>query len=182
MRVFVACSSSDSVNMEYRNIATEVCTMLAKNGHKLVYSGADTGMMGKCYMTYKYEGGKVKAIVELHDKQTLENLEVDAYEVTTSTFDRTKLLFESSEVVLILPGGLETFAELFSIMEEVRTKNSDTKVILFNFNNYFTPLLKYLTNCHEEGFISGKELKCFNIVTDVKSLEIYIRSLEKKER
>lgn len=178
MRVFVGCSAKESVPMEYRVLATDLSTFLAKRGHKLVFGGMDTGMMGKCYMTYKYEEGKIKAVVEVHDTETLKAIEVDAYEVTPTTFERTKVIFESSELIIILPGGIGTLAELFSIIDEIRQKKLNKPVILFNFNNYFTPLLSFFRKCHEDGFMTDKELKMFNIVTDLKSLEIYIKKLE----
>lgn len=179
MRVFIACSASDNAKLEYRTLASEVSTNLAKNGHKLVFGGADTGMMGKCYMTFKYEGAKTKAVAEIHDAELVKELEVDAYEITPTTFERTKELFNSSELVLILPGGLGTFAEFFSILDEKRQKGLDTPIVLFNYDNFYTPLLNFMKKCHEENLISERDLKQFGIVTDTKSLELYINSLKK---
>lgn len=181
MRIFIACSARESVPLKYRTLASDLSTMLAKLGHKLVFGGVDTGMMGKCYMTFKYEGGKVKGIAEVHDADTLKELELDAYEVAPTTFERTKLLYDSSDIVLILPGGIGTFAELFSMLDEKRQKGLDKEIIIFNYNNFYTPLLKYIRNCHEEGFISEHDIRLLNIVTDIKSLEFYLKKLEKRK-
>lgn len=180
MRVFVACSSVDNVPLAYRDKASEVATMLARNGHKLVFKGSDTGMMGNCYMAYKYEGGKVKAIVEVHDAPNLEMLELDAYQVKTNIFERTKELYEASDAILFLPGGLETLGELFSMLDEKRQKKDEKKIILFDYNHFYTPLLKLLSDQYKEGFVSKKDLQLFDIVTDVKSLELFLNRLEKE--
>lgn len=180
MKVFVACSGVESVALEYRNLASEVATMLARNGHKLLFGGLDTGMMGKCYMAYKYEGGKVKAVVEVHDANNLDMLELDAYEVKPTVFERTKEFYNSSDLVLFLPGGIGTYGEIFSILDEKRQKKSDKKIILFDYNHFYTPLLKFLSDTYKEGFVSKKDLQLLDIVTDVKSLELFLRELEKE--
>lgn len=180
MKVFVSCSDVDNVYLNYRDLASEVATMLARNGHKLVFEGKDTGMMGNCYMAYKYEGGKVKAVVELHDAENLDMLELNAYEVKPSVFERTKELYSSSDVVIFLPGGLGTFGELFSILDEKKQKRHEKKIILFNYNNFYTPLLKFLSDVYKEGFVSRRDLQLLDIVTDVKSLELFLRDLEKE--
>ncbi len=180
MKVFVACSGVDNVAIPYRDLASNVATMLARNGHKLVFGGCDTGMMGNCYMAYKYEGGKVKAIVEVHDAPNLDMLELDAYEVKTNIFERTKELYESSDLVVFLPGGLGTMGELFSMLDEKRQKCQDKKIILFNYQNFYTPLLKFLSDTYKEGFVNKKDLQLLDIVTDVKSLELFLKGLEKE--
>lgn len=180
MKVFVACSGVDNVPCDYRDLASEVATMLARNNHKLVFGGVDTGMMGKCYMAYKYEGGKVKAVVELHDAENLEMLELDAYEVKPTVFERTKELYNSSDVVIFLPGGLGTYGEIFSMLDEKRQKKQDKKIILFNYNHFYTPLLRFLSDVYKEGFVNKSDLQLLDIVTDVKSLELFLRGLEKE--
>lgn len=180
MKVFVSCSSVDNVSTIYRDLASEVATMLARNGHKLIFGGLDTGMMGNCYMAYKYEGGKVKAVVDVHDTDTLDMLELDAYEVKPSVFERTKELYSSSDIVILLPGGLGAYGELFSMIDEKRQKMHEKKIILFNYKHFYTPLLKFLSDVYKEGFVNKEDLQLLDIVTDVKSLELFLKDLEKE--
>lgn len=182
MRIFVGCSPNSNVPLEYRDLASNIATMLANNGHKLVFKGEEEGMSGKCFMTFKYEGAKTKAIIESKSLDELKDLEVDAYEVEMNTFDRTKKIYSSSEVVLILPGGLGTLAELFAFIEEKKNTNSDKAIILFNYNNFYTPLLMAMKDSFSQGFISESELKRIDVVTDVRSLELYLKTIEKKKK
>lgn len=180
MRIFIGCSAKDAISMDYKKIASDVSTMLAKRGDKLVFGGSECGMMGKCYFTFRYEGSKVKAIADITDAKEVDNLDVDASEITLNTFKRTEMIFESSEVILILPGGIGTFREFFSMLDEKRTKNLDKPIILFNYNKYFSPLLGVLTKGYEENFITKRDLKLFDVVSDIKSLEMYLNNLERK--
>ena len=180
MRVFIGCSAKDAVNSEYKVLASDVSTMLAKRGDKLVFGGSECGMMGKCYFTFRYEGSRVKAIADITDAKEVEALDLDASEITLNTFKRTEMIFESSEVILILPGGIGAFREFLSMLDEKRTKNLDKPIILFNYKKYYTPLLNFLTKCYEGNFISKRDLKLFDVVSDVKSLEMYLNNLERK--
>ncbi len=182
MRIFVGCSSNSNVPLEYRELASSVATMLANNNHKLVFKGEEEGMSGKCFMTFKYEGAKTKAIIDSSKLDDLKGLEVDAYEVEMNTFDRTKKIYSASEVVLILPGGLGTLAELFAVLEEKKNTNDDKPIILFNHDNFYTPLLKALKNLFSLGFVSESELKRIDVVSDVRSLELYLKTIENTKK
>lgn len=180
MRVLIIGSKSDQVNKKYRDITMDLCTRLAKLDHKMVFNGYTSGLLGNAFMVFKYEGKKTKAIADLNQADEVSDLELDKFDIVRTTFERTKGLFESSELVLVLPGGLGTLAELFSIIEEKRTKKKDIPIIIFNYDNYYTSLLNVLTKMYEEHFVSYEDLKLFNIVNDINMLEKYLKKIEKR--
>ncbi len=180
LRIYIASSFKDNVLLKYRDLATEVADALAKEGHKLVFGGYDTGMMGKTYMAFKYESARTKAIVDIKNTDILSSLEVDAYDVTTNAMQRIEKAYKSSQVCLILPGGIETLAEFFTFVDEVRMHKSDVRIILFNYEHFFSPIINFLKNAYKENFVSERELKLFDIVTDINSLNLYLYNLEKR--
>lgn len=169
MRVFIGCSASN-VDKKYKDLAVDVSTVLAKRGHKLVFGGFDQGMMESCYLTFRYEGSKVKGIAHLRDIEALKRMELDAHEILNTTFERSKALYESSELLVILPGGIGTLQEFFTMLDEIRTTNSSKKIILYDFDGFYKPMLKFLENLHKERFVSESDLKLINIVRDINSL------------
>lgn len=183
MKVYVACTGEENVLIKYRDLASDVATSLVRHNHKLVFNGCSTGCALKCYMTYRYEGGKIKAVLDVHDSSYLEDVEVDAYEVLPSTFERDKMIYQSSDMILILPGGLECVSLFFSLLEESKKRNELKPIILFNYNNYYTPLLKFLENSHKQEFVSKEDIKLFSIVNDLNGLESYLKTKDhEKER
>lgn len=180
MRVFIGCSAKDAVPAKYKELASNVSTMLAQRGDKLIFGGTETGMMGKCYFTFRYEGSRVKAIADITDAETVDAMDLDASEITLNTFKRTEAIFESSEIILLLPGGIGTYSEFLAMLDEKRTKGYDKPIILFNFDKFYTPLLNFFTKAYEENMISKRDLKMFDVVSDVKSLELYLNNLERK--
>lgn len=72
--------------------------------------------------------------------------------VVKNTTQRFEEIFSNSDVLLFLPGGLGTLAELFSSIEE-RQINNAKKIILYNYNFFFTPIIEELYRLYKEGFI-----------------------------
>ena len=76
MRVFIGCSAKEVINKDYYKLAVDVSTVLAKRGHKLVFGGAELGMMGKCYLTFRYEDKPVKGVAVLKDADDMAKLDL----------------------------------------------------------------------------------------------------------
>lgn len=183
MKVFIGCSASSSLAKEYYELACNVSEIFSKRGHKLVFGGFDKGMMEKCYMTFKYENSKVKAVATVQDSEYIADLELDAREVVPKTFDRTKRLYEIADIIVILPGGIGTLAEFMSMLDYRRCSNYDKKpIILFNYNNYYTPIINMLKGMYESKFCNANDLKEFNIVNNLQGLEFYLKQLELDEK
>ena len=181
MRVFVGCSAKDTLKRKYDKLASDVATILAKRGVKLVFGGVDSGMMGKCYMTFRYEGLPTMGVADLSDADILKNLEVDAYEVTPTTFRRTEEIFKNSDMMVILPGGLGTLAEIFTMIDEIRTRKVNKPLIIFNKDNYYTPLLEFIKSSYSEGFISESDLKLIDVVSDLKTFDRLVEKYIKRK-
>lgn len=181
MRVYVACSSNDSVYLEYKDLATDLANILAKRGHKLIFNGKESGMIGKVFMTFKFEDAHTKAIVDVKDTDDLEVLDIDAYEVTATTFQKRERIFKSAELVVVLPGGVETLADLFGMLEEVVKRNLETRIILFDYKGYYKHIIEFIKSGYNKNFISINELKKIDFITDLDSFERYLDKLEKKE-
>ena len=82
MRVFIASSGKEGILNIYKELASNVSTILARKGFKLIYGGGDTGMMGTCYMTYKYEGGKVKGFYDVMESDIAERFIKELYKAS----------------------------------------------------------------------------------------------------
>lgn len=181
MRVFIACSAKNNLHKKYYTLAADVATFLAKRGHKLVFGGFDSGMMSKCYLTFKYEERPIKGVADVTDALELEKLELNASKVMPTTFRRTEEIFKSSDLIIILPGGFGTFGELFGCIDEIRTKNSQKHLIIFNYEEYYELLLRFIRDSYKENFITENDLKLIDVVKDMKSLEKLLDKIEKEE-
>lgn len=167
MRVFIGCSSYNSINPKYKSLAQEVSEIFAKRGDKLVFGGSDTGMMSKCLQTFRYYGCRVKAVSDVKYIDDLKGMEYDREVVTPTTFERAKELYLSSELIVFLPGGLGTMQEIFGMIEEKRTREDKKNIILFNYEGYYNNILNQIKKEIDEGFISNDLSKLIIVVSTI---------------
>ncbi len=174
MRVFIGCSSYNSINLKYKELAQNVSELLARRGDKLVFGGTDAGMMSKCFQTFRYYGCKVKAVSDVKYIDDLKGMDYDRETVTPTTFERCKELYLSSELIVILPGGLGTLSEIFGMIEEKRTRDDKKDIIIFNYEGYYDNILNQIKKEQEEGFIGDDLSKLIIIINSLDELKEYL--------
>jgi uncharacterized protein (TIGR00730 family) len=67
--------------------------------------------------------------------------------------DRKKILFEKADVAIILPGGMGTMDELFEMLTWNNLNIHQKKVIVLNWEGYYSPLIAMMEHMHNEGFM-----------------------------
>lgn len=154
MKLFIGCSSKEDINEIYFNDCTKLINEIVKIPDiELVYGACDRGLMGVASNKFLEAGKKVTGVVTSYHKELFgDSGSYDTEIVTKTTTERFEKIYEVSDVLLFLPGGLGTYAEVFSAIEEKRIKNGK-KIILYNDNYFYTPIIKELYNLHKEGFI-----------------------------
>lgn len=177
MRVFIGCSAYDSIDVKYKNLAYAVSEVLSKRGDKLVFGGSDTGMMNKCLQTFRYYNRPVKAVTDIKYIDDLKGMDYNKEVVTPTNFERCKELYLSSELIVILPGGLGTLSEIASMIEEKRTRNDDIEIIIFNLDGYYDDYLNQMKKSVREGFIHEDMIKLIRVV---ESMDEFIKVIERR--
>lgn len=178
MRIFIGCSASNGIPVKYHNLAGEVADILSKMDNKLVFGGCAEGMMGKCYLSFKFNDKKVKGISDIRDIEELESLECDASEVTNTTFERTKKLYESSQAIVILPGGIGTLAEIFAMLDEKRTRCDSKPFIIYNYDGFYDDFIYTMSHQRSLNFISEDDTKLYTVVNTTEELINEIKKIE----
>ena len=154
MNLFIGCSASETIDEYYINDCSNLIKMIAKiENIDLVYGAYNRGLMGLCYSEFEKNNKNVVGIItKYHDDMDGDEVVGDKKIVVSTTTERFNEIFSNSDMVLILPGGLGTYAEIFSAIEESRIGNMK-KIILYNCNYFYTPMIKHLYHMYEEGFI-----------------------------
>jgi uncharacterized protein (TIGR00730 family) len=155
--VCVFCASADGARPEYRAVATEVGTTLARRGIGLVYGGASVGLMGAVADAVLAGGGKVIGVIPhvLVDKEITQNGCTELHVVDTM-HARKALMSERSDAFLILPGGFGTFEELFEVLTWQVLQLHQKPICLLNVAGFYDGLLTFLDHCVREGVLKAK--------------------------
>lgn len=174
MEVFIASSSSQTINPKYLLLAREVSKFFASRDFNLVFGGASFSMMGECYHAFCEEGKQVDAYTVSKYENDLLSLPKANCNLVNDTLIRFKLMFDKANVVVILPGGIGSLAEFASALEEYRTLNSNKLIILYNYEGFYDKIIDWMKDAKRENFISESLFSDFKIVETKEELKIVV--------
>ncbi|MDD2409479.1 MAG: LOG family protein [Bacilli bacterium] len=163
MNVFIGLSSSTKLNINYYNLAKEVGTILTDLNYNLICGSTELGM-AKIISDIFNKKTSINLFIHNKYKNEIKDLDIN-YILCDSNFDRLKKIYEKSDIYVILPGGIGTLSELFGILEEIRDTNK--KIILFNYNSYYNYLIEFIEMGVKEKFIKEKDYKGIRVVKNI---------------
>lgn len=179
MRLFIGCSSSDSLDSEIVSDCRELVEEIASiPGVDLVYGAYNQGLMGVCYDAFQKQGKKIIGVTPKIYEDDIDSFLLDEFYLTDTTIERFHKIYEESDVFLFLPGGIGTFSEFFNAVEEHRTMKDDKRIILYNGTYFYTPMIKELYHLYQEGFIEQELASCFVIEQDKEAVKKLIKEMK----
>ncbi len=179
MNIFVATSARDEVLDKYGDICTELLEEVAGLADtNLVFGAYGYGLMGKTYEIFKKHKKKIIGVAPLAYKSDFKSVPCDEEIITTSSMTRLEKIYEKSDVLLFLPGGIGTYSELFSCLEE-RKSNPGKTIILYNVGFFFSPMLEEMYKLYQQGFLD-KNLGEYILISNNK--EEIIQKLKESEK
>lgn len=152
LSVCVYCSSSSQVESAFGWVGDQVGAQIAQDGHKLVYGGGSTGLMGRVARAVHAEGGTVVGVIP----ESMRNVEVaylDADEliVTQTMRERKHEMDERADAFLVLPGGFGTLEELSEVITHRYLKFHDKPIVLLNTDGFYDHLIALFEHFIETG-------------------------------
>jgi uncharacterized protein (TIGR00730 family) len=168
VNVCVYCSSSESIEAGYVELAADVGRRLAALGHGLVSGGGRVSMMGAVARAARDGGAHTVGVIPSH-LVPLEVADTDADElvVVDTMRERKRVMDERSDAFLALPGGIGTLEELFEVWTAGSLGMHDKPVIVLDPDGFYAPLWRYLDDLCERGFVRAAALESLVRVTTV---------------
>jgi uncharacterized protein (TIGR00730 family) len=153
-RICVFCGSATGADAAYVAAAESLADEMLRRGHGLVYGGGQVGLMGAIARRMLDGGGEVIGIIP----KTLTEREIAFEDVTelhvvASMHERKALMNEMSAAFVALPGGYGTLEELFEVVTWAQIGIHQKPFGLLDVGGFYAPLLQFLDNATNEGFI-----------------------------
>lgn len=164
--ICVYCGSGDGRDPAFKAAADRFGQRLAENGVGLVYGGGSLGLMGTIARSVLRNGGHVTGIIPefLVERERMLR-EVQTLTVTTDMHERKRIMFESSDAFVALPGGIGTLEETVEILTWGQLGRHHKPIALANIEGYWNPLCELLSHMRQEAFIR-KEMEVGYLVVD----------------
>lgn len=171
MNIGIMSSASCEIDNKYIEEMDKVASYLAKRGYDLVFGAASYSMMGSCYKAFKKENRTIEAHASIKYKDDLNDLPGVIPYIVEDTFKLKKFLFNKSDIILCMPGGLGALSEILSYIEEKRSNDKDKKIIIYNFEHFYDDLLNLFEKRIEEKFISNEIKNMYIVVSSLDELK-----------
>ena len=179
MRLFVAGTSKDNINTSYLEASRELLQEVAKIPEcHLVFGGYHRGIMAIAYDEFKKNSKEVIAVSDLLFQESLKELDTKQNIITKNTIERSQALYENSDCLLFMPGGVGTYSELFIAIEENKNSIQPKKIILYNYDYFYTPIIKELYHLYQVGLIEDVPASYMVIVRDSRKIIELIKEMK----
>ena len=156
MKICVFCSANEQIDPEYFAAAAELGRWAAAEGYDIVYGGVNQGLM-ECIGRAAHEaGGRTIGVVPMLVERTGRRSDFVDIEIPCDNLtDRKQLMMDMSDVFVALPGGIGTLDEVFTVAASATIGYHQKRVILYNINNFWQPLIGMLDNLQQCGMVRG---------------------------
>jgi uncharacterized protein (TIGR00730 family) len=167
-RVCVYCSSSDGIDRRYLALAGEMGAALAAAGHSLVSGGGRAGMMGEVARAARAGGAHTYGVIPEHLVPfEVADVEADELVVVETMRERKRLMEDSADAFIALPGGIGTLEELFEMWTSASLGMHDDPVIVLDPGGFYAPLWAFLEDLRDRGFVRPAAFDALHRVTSV---------------
>ena len=175
--VAVFCAASENIAPGYFESAAEVGAMLGRLGATMVYGGARFGLMEATAKAAKQAGARIVGVVPhiLVGRDRVSNL-LDEQVGCRNLSERKDIMLERSDVLVALPGGIGTLDEIFHVLAAATIGYHTKRVVLYNVNGFWNPLLATVEEMSQAGFVRGEMEKYLIVANSVAELEDLIRN------
>lgn len=153
--VAVFCGSSPGRDPAFRRAASELGTVLASRGIRLVYGGGAVGLMGVLADAVLAEGGTVLGVItEALVEREVAHGSLTELVVVPSMHERKQRMADAADAFVMLPGGLGTLDEFFEAATWTQLGIHAKPCGVLDVDGYFGPLRAFLDAAVEQRFVS----------------------------
>jgi uncharacterized protein (TIGR00730 family) len=152
--VCVFCGSSPGRDPAFGEAAAKLGRTIADRGIRLVYGGAQVGLMGVLANAALGAGGEVHGVIT----RALETKEIahrglTSLAVVDTMHERKAAMADQAQGFVMLPGGFGTFDEFFEAVTWTQLGVHDKPCGVLDVDGYFAPLQTLLDNATALGFV-----------------------------
>ena len=154
MRIAVYCSSSQTIDPKYIELAHNLGAGIATRSWEVVSGGGHISAMGAVSRGARESGGRTIGVIpqRLVDIEFADK-ECDELHVVDSMRNRKAMIEDLSDAFIALPGGIGTLEELFEIWVGRYLQFHNKPVIILDPFGVYQPLHALVEHLENEKFV-----------------------------
>lgn len=169
--VCVLSGAATGTDPAYAEAATALGAEIARRGHRMIFGGSSTGLMGIAANAALDAGGQVEGIIPEHllgSESSHKHL--SRLHVTQTMHERESLMTQLTDVFVVLPGGFGTLEQVFEMITWNQHGLISKPIGFLDVAEFYTPLLEYFESLVPAGFLKPKHLDLYVSATDPSEL------------
>jgi uncharacterized protein (TIGR00730 family) len=165
--VAVFCGSRLGHSASFAAAAAALGRALAGRDIGLVYGGASVGLMGVVADAVLGAGGRTTGVItsSLADHE-IAHLGLHRLEVVDTMHERKARMAALSDAVIMAPGGFGTYEEFMETVTWVHLGIHDKPCGVLNTDGFYDPLLHFMEQAVDLGFIAPHLVKALVVSPD----------------
>ena len=169
--ICIYCGSSSGRHETYDSATSDLAEALVSRNIKLVYGGADIGLMGVVANQVLKLGGEVIGVIpKALALKEVAHKHLTQLHITESMHERKMMMAELSDGFIALPGGIGTLEELFEIWTWAQLGFHNKPCGLLNINGYYDSLIGFLDHVLAEQFVKKEHHAMLLVETNPNTL------------
>ena len=151
MKLFIGGSASEEIPQKYIKDCEQLLKIILKD-NDLVFGVGHKGIMGLAYQIAKEQHRFIYGLCPKAYQEEANIIQCDDLVITEAILDSTLKIFETSDVIVFLPGGYGTVFEFFTAMQSRICEEMKRPIIIYNSCGYYDPLLSFIKDMCREKF------------------------------
>lgn len=169
--VCVYCGSRDGERPAYREAAIALGSAIGLAGLRLVYGGAQVGLMGALADAALAAGAPVLGVMPEHlSARELAHPQLTTLKVVDTMHQRKLAMVEAADAFVALPGGFGTLDELFEVLTWRQLGHHDKPSGLLEVDGFYQPLLACMQHMQTAGFVTSEQVARIQVSSEPMAL------------
>ena len=152
--ICVYCGSNNGNSLIYREKSIELARELVKNKIRLIYGGANIGLMKILADEVMKNGGEVYGVItEFLAQKHLTPSNITKLIKVETMLERKDKMSEFADAFITMPGGFGTMDELFETLTAAQLGFTKKPIGILNINGFYDSLFTLLDNMVKEKLL-----------------------------
>lgn len=174
MNICVFGAASDKLDAAYFTLAENLGRAMARRGHRLVFGGGATGLMGAAARGLLAEGGSYTGVAPRFFDIPGVLVEQGEMIFTETMAERKTIMRDNADAFIVLPGGIGTFEEFLETLTLRQLGRHEKPIALLETLGYYEPMEAMLQHTVGSGFMGEECLRMYRLFDKVEPCLDYL--------
>lgn len=171
--IAIYCGSKMPENKIYIDETIKLIKYLVKNNYKIVYGGANVGLMGIVADEALSLGGHVIGVMPNNlIKNEIAHRNLSELHLVNTMHERKAMMANLADVFIALPGGYGTLDEIFEVVTWNQIGIHNKPCIIYNIDSYYDNLKAFIQQASDDMFLNPNLLHFISDIEALKNLSI----------